>query len=136
MVSLTISSASKPPPFARGFPLTVDVPDNATIADVKAAIAAKFPKVTTILLALSLISPHNFHQFYSSRQKITLKGERTNLVEEKKLSDVFSDKPKGAELQVKDLGPQISWRTVFMVEYVRVDHWIHISSTLTLGMFS
>jgi very-long-chain enoyl-CoA reductase len=25
----------------------------------------------------------------------------------------------GAELAVKDLGPQISWRTVFLVEYVR-----------------
>lgn len=46
MVSLTISSPSKPPPFARGFPLTVDVPNDATIADVKAAIAAKFPKVS------------------------------------------------------------------------------------------
>jgi very-long-chain enoyl-CoA reductase len=50
MVSLTISSASKPPPFARGFPLTVDVADNATIADVKAAIAAKFPKVRILTM--------------------------------------------------------------------------------------
>lgn len=49
MITLTISSASKPPPFARGFPLSIQVSDDATVADVKTSIAAKFPKVSCIL---------------------------------------------------------------------------------------
>ena len=49
MVSLTILSASKPPSFARGFPLTIEVTPEATVADVKASITAKFPKVRVCL---------------------------------------------------------------------------------------
>ena len=45
MVSLTISAAAKPPAFARSFPLTIDVKPEATVAEVKAAITTKFPKV-------------------------------------------------------------------------------------------
>jgi very-long-chain enoyl-CoA reductase len=43
------------------------------------------------------------------------------------LRDVLGEKAKDGELQVKDLGPQVSWRTVFLVEYVRV---VHITSPL------
>lgn len=46
MVTLTVSSASKPPAFARGFPLSIEVSDDATVADVKASIATKYPKVS------------------------------------------------------------------------------------------
>lgn len=49
MVTLTISSASKPPAFARGFPLLIEAPEDATVADVKASIAAKYPKVSCVL---------------------------------------------------------------------------------------
>lgn len=45
MVSVKVSPAGKPLPLARGLPVTVEVKDNATVSDVKAAIAAKFPKV-------------------------------------------------------------------------------------------
>lgn len=38
--------------------------------------------------------------------------------DDRKLSDVLGGKVEGAELQVKDLGPQVSWKTVFLVEYV------------------
>ena len=44
MVSLTVSAA-KPPAFAQGFPLTVEVNPNDTVAEVKATITTKFPKV-------------------------------------------------------------------------------------------
>jgi very-long-chain enoyl-CoA reductase len=49
MVALTISSASKPPAFAPGLPLSIEVPEDATVADVKASIAAKYPKVGLLL---------------------------------------------------------------------------------------
>ena len=45
MVSLTVSAAAKPPPFARDFPLTIEVKPEATVADVKTAISTKFSKV-------------------------------------------------------------------------------------------
>jgi len=41
-------------------------------------------------------------------------------VDEKRLSDVLGSDVNGWELQVKDLGPQVSWKTVFIVEYVRL----------------
>jgi very-long-chain enoyl-CoA reductase len=100
MVQITVSAASKPPAFARGFPLTLDIGPEASVAEVKRAILVKFPKFTP------------------TRQRITLKGERKALVDETKLSDVLDSKTDAWELQVKDLGPQISWQTVFIVEYL------------------
>ncbi|PPQ95445.1 hypothetical protein CVT26_008464 [Gymnopilus dilepis] len=99
MVQVTISAAAKPPSLARGLPVTIDVSPEATVAEVKRAVKSKFPK------------------FSPSRQRITLKGDRKPLENETKLSDVLDAKSGAWELQVKDLGPQISWRTVFLVEY-------------------
>lgn len=49
---------------------------------------------------------------------MSLKDDKKALVDEVTLADAgILD---GAELSVKDLGPQISWRDVFLVEYVRV----------------
>ena len=45
MTPLTISVAGKPPAFAHGFPLTIDIKPEATVGEVKAAITTKFPKV-------------------------------------------------------------------------------------------
>ncbi|KAG6895296.1 hypothetical protein C0992_002095 [Termitomyces sp. T32_za158] len=97
MPSLAISCASKPPPIARGLPITVEYTATTTVADVKGQIAAKFPN------------------FYIARQKLSLKNDKANLDDEKKIVDLVGE--KGGELQVKDLGSQISWRTVFLIEY-------------------
>ncbi|KAF5379692.1 hypothetical protein D9615_005738 [Tricholomella constricta] len=97
MVRLFITTASHPPAVARGLPIELECDANTTVADVKALIAAKFPR------------------FYPARQKLSMKNDRAGLADEKKIIDVLGE--KGEELQVKDLGPQVSWRTVFLVEY-------------------
>lgn len=51
-----------------------------------------------------------------SRQKLSLKGEKKTLSDETTLASLgIADE---GELAVKDLGPQISWKTVFVIEYV------------------
>lgn len=55
-------------------------------------------------------------QFYPARQKITLKDSKNVLNDEVRLVD--AGVVDGGELLVKDLGHQISWKTVFLVEYV------------------
>ncbi|KIJ62849.1 hypothetical protein HYDPIDRAFT_176284 [Hydnomerulius pinastri MD-312] len=101
MVSVTVSPSGRAPPTARGLPCQVDLPgkqlEDATIGDVKAAIAKKFPKL------------------YPARQKITLKDSKTLINDEVKLVDAGI--VDGGELSVKDLGHQISWKTVFLIEY-------------------
>ncbi|EKM57802.1 uncharacterized protein PHACADRAFT_89473 [Phanerochaete carnosa HHB-10118-sp] len=101
MVSVTISS-TKPTSLAKGLPAILDFSgksaDVVTVADVKRAFTAKYPN------------------FYPSRQKLSLKGESKSLPDEATLSSIgLSD---GGELAVKDLGPQISWTTVFVIEYL------------------
>lgn len=100
MVAVTVHSAGRVP-LAKGLPLTVTLDrgvEEATIGDVKAAVAAKYPK------------------FYVERQKLSLKGEKKALADESTLKDAGVQ--DGDELAVKDLGPQISWKTVFVVEYL------------------
>ena len=55
-------------------------------------------------------------QFYPARQKITLKDSKNTLNDEVKFVD--AGLVDGGELLVKDLGHQISWKTVFLIEYV------------------
>lgn len=45
MVSVKISPVGKLGSLARGLPVTVEVKADAKVSDVKAAIAAKFPRV-------------------------------------------------------------------------------------------
>ena len=51
------------------------------------------------------------------RQKISLRNGGKALADDLKLGEL-GEKSQVIELQVKDLGPQIGWRTVFLVEYV------------------
>ncbi|KAF9223328.1 hypothetical protein BS17DRAFT_734053 [Gyrodon lividus] len=101
MVSVTVSPAGKAISIARGLPFQFDIPgkqlEDATIGDVKVAIAKKFRK------------------FYPARQRITLKDNKDVLHDEVKLVD--AGVVDGGELSVKDLGHQISWKSVFLIEY-------------------
>lgn len=60
-------------------------------------------------------SVHPPLQLIPARQRITL--DKTAFVDDEKTLDDYGVK-EGDSLFVKDLGPQISWRTVFLVEYV------------------
>ena len=50
MVSVNVSAAGRPIPLARGLPIALEIPskslETAKIADVKEALAAKFPQVS------------------------------------------------------------------------------------------
>ncbi|KAJ3555346.1 hypothetical protein NM688_g2629 [Phlebia brevispora] len=103
MVKITVTAVGgRRLPLAPGLPVTLEIAGKttevATVGDVKAAFAVKYP------------------QFYASRQKLTLKGDKKALKDEATLASAgLTD---GTELEIKDLGPQISWKTVFLIEYV------------------
>ena len=46
MVDIIVFAASKPPAFAKNWPLSVQVSQDGAIADVKAMITKKYPKVS------------------------------------------------------------------------------------------
>nr|GAT52735.1 predicted protein [Mycena chlorophos] len=79
-------------------PLTLSFPPSPppTVRDVKRAIQKAFPK------------------FYADRQKLSLPEAPKSLSDD---SVLLFDAAGKVELVVGDLGPQISWRTVFIVEY-------------------
>lgn len=72
------------------------------------------------------------------RQKLSIEGEKAALADEKSVADAAFAAGKGAPLArtespeiifaVKDLGPQVSWQTVFLIEYVSA--WSHVSYAL------
>jgi very-long-chain enoyl-CoA reductase len=122
MSSLTIAATGKST-LLRGLPVSLKLEkpaDAATVVDVKAALAAKFPQVWSCLplhsLDVSLTHGRAF-QLYVERQKLSLKGEAKALDDNAILA--AAGIRDGGELVVKDLGPQVSWRTVFLIEYVR-----------------
>lgn len=70
---------------------------SSTIADIKDAYHNKFPK------------------YYTERQSFRLEPRGKSLKDEETLSSMEIN--NGGKLYFKDLGPQISWTTVFLVEY-------------------
>lgn len=94
-MKITVKSRSPKP--SKRLPLTVDLSSpNPTIGDLKSAIQSKI--------------------------KLTVYRQRITTAEKKVLDDDASTLKSvgvsdGDTLDIKDLGPQISWRTVFLVEY-------------------
>ncbi|CAE7116313.1 unnamed protein product [Rhizoctonia solani] len=116
MVSVKLQAASsRPLAIAKNLPASLDFPGRAlesvTIGDVKHAIAKQCP------------------QFYSSRQRITTtppvksteknaKGSGSKVSTDSTTLQEAGLDASNNTLYVKDLGPQVSYRTVFIVEYI------------------
>lgn len=85
-------------PASKGFPLTVNVASSAsTLGEVKKQIASASRKLSI------------------ERQRITTEDKKPLLDDDKSLADLGVS--SGQTLYVKDLGPQIGWKTVFLTEY-------------------
>ncbi|KAI9250425.1 3-oxo-5-alpha-steroid 4-dehydrogenase-domain-containing protein [Phascolomyces articulosus] len=95
-MKLTIASRN---PKSTKFPITLELegtPETVKVQDVALAIEKKFPK------------------YYPDRQRLTDLDKKA-LDADKTLAEAgIAD---GATIQFKDLGPQIGWRTVFLIEY-------------------
>ncbi|CAG8558456.1 9210_t:CDS:2 [Paraglomus occultum] len=79
------------------FPLTVDLVEDATVNDLKKAIHKRIKK------------------FYPERQRLTYNDQVLD-DRKKRLSD-YGIKSED-KILFKDLGPQVAWRTVFLIEYL------------------
>lgn len=93
-VSLKLANRSPKNPIKR-LPPSIELPSETTVEDAKVAIARK-----------AGISDHNRVGLFDPTTRKTLK-DRKALVRDLKLD----------ELLVKDLGLQMSWRNVFIIEY-------------------
>ncbi|CAO1619495.1 unnamed protein product [Parajaminaea phylloscopi] len=76
------------------WPLQLEFQGTPTVREVKQAIKAKIPKL------------------YPERQRLTTDDKKPLVADADKISV-----PSGSSLYIKDLGPQVAWRTVFLVEY-------------------
>ncbi|GAA5949088.1 hypothetical protein JCM3765_004008 [Sporobolomyces pararoseus] len=97
--SITLKSRS-PKPSSR-FPFTLSLPQTSpTVLDLKQGIEQT--------KTLKNLSRH--------RQRITTEDKKVVLEDEDKKLESFGIK-NGDELYLKDLGPQVAWKTVFLTEY-------------------
>ncbi|KAG8690643.1 3-oxo-5a-steroid 4- dehydrogenase [Ceratobasidium sp. 395] len=116
MVSISLKAASsRPLAVAKNLPSTLDFPgrtfEAVTIRDVKQAIAKQCPKFDPSRQRLTTTPP--VKPVDKSAKPVKSKA----LTDGMTLLDAGLDAP-GGTLYVKDLGLQVSYRTVFIVEYI------------------
>ncbi|OAA52443.1 3-oxo-5-alpha-steroid 4-dehydrogenase [Beauveria brongniartii RCEF 3172] len=96
--TLKLTNRSPKQPIKR-LPASVELPAGATVEDVKKAIAKQ-----------AGIGDFNRIGLFDTATKKTIKDRKALVTDIPGVSDA-------GELLVKDLGPQIAWRTVFLIEY-------------------
>ncbi|KAG8948377.1 3-oxo-5a-steroid 4- dehydrogenase [Tulasnella sp. 419] len=105
MVNITVKPF-KPIRLAKQLPVQVTAQPEQTIASLKRSIQQHCPK------------------FPVERQRIISNSNGNRLDDDTKIGDILGDTKDALTLLVKDLGPQIGWRTVFIIEYAG-PLWIH-----------
>ncbi|ETS61793.1 hypothetical protein PaG_03892 [Moesziomyces aphidis] len=97
--TVTVEKRTAPgKPASKGFPLTVSLSSSkSTLGELKTKVAAASRKLTV------------------ERQRITTEDKKPLLDDDKSLADLGVT--SGQTVYVKDLGPQIGWKTVFLTEY-------------------
>lgn len=55
-----------------------------------------------------------------------MKDDKKALDDDERLTNVLGEKFATGELVVKDLGPQVGWQTVYLIEYVSIHRLCHV----------
>ncbi|KAH6990641.1 steroid alpha reductase family protein [Ilyonectria sp. MPI-CAGE-AT-0026] len=97
--TLKLTNRSPKQPIKK-LPESIELGPDATVEDVKKMIAKE-----------ARIGDFNRVGLYDPSTKKTLKNRRARVVDEEGVASA-------GEVLVKDLGPQISWQTVFVIEYL------------------